>query len=154
MDSVQQVNSVRYAMVGLKLYNKMVHKLVHQIQQSPKDFDVVVSILNGGRKLGHDISSALQLPLRHVTISRYDGNDDKRTMPVIDAGSYNFSQWQNPLVVDDLVDDGITMRLFFNHFGPAKSAVLFYKLGTVPVADFFIDLKPNKWVVFPWEQQS
>jgi len=142
------VSQVEECYLGGRECIKLIRKLTKHVEwahlQDP--FDVVVYIARGGRQIGKRIARRLQIPVRHVTISRYHGRVN------IHHGTYRICDWKNPLVVDDVVDDGITLRLFYNHFGPATTASLYYKLGTLPRPAYFAALKPNKWIVFPWEK--
>ena len=123
-------------------------KLYHQVKASGYPFDVVVSIANGGFHIGSRLAEKMNLPHQSVKISRY-GRSGSRKEPLIKNISYTHSRC--PLVVDDLIDDGTTLSLFFRYFDLAKSAVLFYNPDGRVKPDFYVRYKPNMYVVFPWE---
>lgn len=57
------------------------------------------------------------------------------------------------LVIDDLVDRGITMRLLRSLLPQAVVAVLYAKPEGLPLADHVVEVFPQEaWLDFPWER--
>ena len=55
----------------------------------------------------------------------------------------------NTLIVDELVDTGVTMKRYHNY----SIAVLYRKDHTIIEPDYFASTI-NKWVIFPWEKKG
>lgn len=128
----------------------MILNLVRKIIDSKRNFTRVVGIANGGLPVSTCIAEALDLPHESVRISHYDGSV-LRDMPIIEG---QLTQPTSNLIVDDLIDGGLTYRTFVEHFGLEGNAmaVLFWNTEG-PKPDFYAAEKPAGWVVFPYEEE-
>jgi hypoxanthine phosphoribosyltransferase len=126
----------------------MTRELVKQVRSSGIRFHQVVGIANGGLPVSVPIADALGLPHTSVRISHYDGRILRDT-PIIQGELRHLT---HNLVVDDLIDEGWTYNTYAEHFGFELSAmaVLFWNTAG-PEPDFYVEEKPDDWIVFPWE---
>jgi len=128
--------------------DQKIDQLARNIQSMGWEIQRVVSIANGGLYIGKRIAAILDLPHESVRISRYDG-ETKRVPPIV-AGK--LTQPTGNLIVDDLIDEGGTLDLFDEHFGLEGNAVaVLYHSPGQPHA-YFLETKPQAWIVFPWEK--
>jgi hypoxanthine phosphoribosyltransferase len=135
-----------------KAFGEMLENLTKQVIESKREFKRVVGIERGGLRISLPLAIALNIPHQSVRISHYDGCEKREAPKVTYLEGVN--EMGNCLIVDDLIDTGATMETFDEVFGLEKNAVavLFWKRGTRK-PDFYVDEKPEKWIVFPWEEQ-
>jgi hypoxanthine phosphoribosyltransferase len=126
-----------------------VNTLINQIQKSGKQYDYVVGIRNGGTHISPQIAIALGLTHKSVKISYYEEESNwPGVVPTIDDKDFT---WQpNGLLVDDLIDQGLTVKAFKSYFGPIDVAVLFWKEDSIK-PEYYVYKKPDAWLVFSWE---
>jgi hypoxanthine phosphoribosyltransferase len=120
----------------------MIERLAQMIDSTK--YDSVVGIAFGGLNVSMPLAQKLGLPHFSVRISHYNGRVPRET-PIVEG--------QLPvgkcLVVDDLIDDGFTMRTFEKYFGKCDTAVLLWKVGSYMPTYYAVE-KPQEWVNFPW----
>jgi hypoxanthine phosphoribosyltransferase len=128
--------------------NELVEILINKIDIN--NINQIVGIKNGGLHISKLLARKLHLPHASVYISRYNGKKI-REKPII-KGSLFPSRYN--LIVDDLVDSGETFKLFDEYFGLEGNftAVLFWNPDCHFIPDYFAEIKPNEWLIFPWEQ--
>jgi hypoxanthine phosphoribosyltransferase len=128
--------------------DEMVWQLAHQIWASEHCFWRVVGIENGGLPVSKPLATILRLPHESIRISCYDG-EILRPVPIVSGCP---SQSTNNLIVDDLIDERHTINTYDKHFGLEGNAVavLFWN-PIAPKPDFYVEEKPDGWIVFPWE---
>ena len=130
--------------------NQMIDELIEKIQSSGECFTQVIGIKNGGIPISTRIAQILNVAHTPVRISHYVG-DTKRQSPVVHTADIPNG---HVLVVDDLVDTGATMSTFYHYFGNhGMIAVLFWNTRAQPKPDFYVQEKPDAWIVFPWEKE-
>ena len=134
----------RHLKITVNKITCMLEQLVQMIEPNKAKYSGIIGIAYGGLNVSIPLAMRLRLPHHSVHISCYKGTV-KRTLPLLE----NKKLPANCLVVDDLIDDGTTMALFQEKYGPMDSAVLFLKPGGV--ATYFVDYKPESWIFFPWE---
>jgi hypoxanthine phosphoribosyltransferase len=129
--------------------NEMISLLVCKVFKSQRKFQGVVGIANGGLNISTKVAASLELPHSSVHISFYDGTV-KRKEPKI---TLTDKPTKNVLIVDDLIDEGNTLKAFDEVYGLEGNAVavLFWNKNSLFVPDFYISEKPNAWIIFPWE---
>jgi len=127
----------------------MIKELAWQVQISGYRLAQVVGIANGGLPVSEPLADLLGLPHESVRISHYDGQILRAT-PIIEGC---LSHPVGNLIVDDLIDAGWTHNTFAKHFGfeGNEMAVLFWNPAG-PEPEFWVDEKPDAWVVFPWNK--
>lgn len=59
------------------------------------------------------------------------------------------------LVVDDIADTGITLsKLKAEVYNGADIATLHYATDSIVKPKFYVDLKNDDWIVYPWENEN
>ena len=124
--------------------NHLISSLTRKIIKSNIRFDIVVGIANGGLNISVPIAKSLKLPHKSVIIQTRDQH-------VIDTIDYNPSN-KKVLVVDDIIDSGLTFKLFNQHFGKAQFATLCYREYSPKIE--FVELLVHEYIVFPWEVEN
>jgi len=129
--------------------DEMVQVLINQIKDSGNQYDYVVGIRNGGINISIPVAEALGLPHKSVKISAYD---DMTKLKNVQINKGDFEWKPNGLIVDDLIDTGATITSFKKIIGGGDVAVLFWKKeADADDPEFYVEEKPDEWVVFPWE---
>lgn len=127
----------------------MVKSLAKAIKQSGLKFQQVIGIERGGLFISRPLAAMLGLPHDSIIISCYTATG-KRLAPIV-SGDYNTNL--DTLIVDDLIDGGTTMKLLAKYYPQKPSdavAVLFWNT-TSEEPDFYVEEKPEQWLIFPWE---
>ena len=132
---------------------QMIRKLADQINESKIKYDVVVGIANGGLNVSVPLAKILGLPHQSVHISYRHGDH-----PIVK--NIDFIPNGNVLVVDDLVDKGGTIYTCYKQYhilpivNRMDTAVLFCNLHTLHHIKYYVEPKPDCWIVFPWEDNN
>ena len=120
--------------------------------------DTIICIGRGGYVPGTYISHKLKVSKVYTIVTKsYNDDNTRGDFQLIQAPTLN-DEDQKILVVDDIVDSGITFReikKWFSVVYPTKDvtfASLLWKEQSV-FADVVYGAvaKPDSWVVFPWE---
>ena len=129
--------------------NEMIDLLISKILQSQRKFQAVIGIANGGLNISTKVAAGLGLPHSSVHISFYDGTVKRKEPQII----LTDKPTKNVLIVDDLIDEGNTLKAFDEVYGLEGNAVavLFWNKKSFFVPDFYVAEKPNAWIIFPWE---
>lgn len=113
----------------------------------------IVAITRGGLVPGAIL--ARELNVRHVDtvcVSSYDDQDQRVTPEIIKSVSGDGKNW---LVVDDLVDTGVTVQVVKKMLPKAHYAALYAKPQGKPTIDTFVtEVSQDTWIVFPWEEAT
>lgn len=144
-------------------YHQKIEDLATQIYASNWKFDQILCLARGGLRVGDTLSRIYKKPLAIMSVSSYGGDNDRVrgqltlsrsiTMTTATLGS-------RLLLVDDLVDSGITLAQTLNWLkqqqeyaiAKIKTAVLWYKACSVIEPDFYVDyLEDNPWIRQPFE---
>ena len=140
-----------------RYYRKLVKDLITKIYTA-HSIDLVVAIGRGGIIPALLFSHSYDISLAYFSISRYSKTQGRKVTTNGWAGFKKAAK--NIVLLDDLVDKGITMQfatqqcLHKNPLAKIWTAVLFKKSCTKYQPDFYIhQLKPDEWVVFPYENQ-
>ena len=144
-------------------YDDLVEQLAVQVQQSGLQFDQIVCLARGGMRIGDVLSRVFKIPLAILATSSY--RDAKGT----EQGGLNIAPQitstagplcGNILLVDDLVDSGVTFAAVSDHLRRSfplitllKTAVLWQKAVSVVKPDFVVAvLETNPWIHQPFER--
>lgn len=144
-------------------YHQKIEQLAITIHQSDWTFNQIICLAKGGLRVGDILSRIYDLPLAILSTSSYGGpNNQVRgsitfahdlTMTTPNLGSH-------VLLVDDLVDSGITLqktlvwldRKYGFYIEDIRTAVLWYKDCSVITPDYYVDYLPdNPWIHQPFE---
>ncbi|MEI8402518.1 MAG: phosphoribosyltransferase family protein [Alcaligenaceae bacterium] len=143
-------------------YDDLIEQLAVQVQQSGFQFDQILCLARGGMRIGDVLSRVFNVPLAILATSSYRGA--KGT----EQGALNIAQQVtsasgplsgNILLVDDLVDSGVTFSSVCDHLlhtfpliTAIKTAVLWQKAVSVFKPDYVVTvLETNAWIHQPFE---
>lgn len=137
----------------------MINDLVDQINKNNEQFTHIVGIANGGLNISKPLANKLKLPHKSITIRFYGDSKIHTEKPK----EINFKELEDIdnnhkiLLVDDLIDSGISMKYFKNTINiNHKIAVLYWnktnKYSITP--EYYCYEKPNMWIDFFWETKN
>jgi len=154
-------------------YHHKIEQLALKIYQSGWKFNQIVCLAKGGLRVGDVLARLYDVPLAILSTASYGGNGDDRDdeRSVKDhRGTLVFSDdltkttqhlGSHILLVDDLVDSGITLqktipwldRKYGFYIEEVRSAVLWYKSCSIIRPDYYVDyLDHNPWIHQPFEK--
>ncbi|HLU15543.1 MAG TPA: phosphoribosyltransferase [Burkholderiaceae bacterium] len=143
-------------------YHRLIEQLALQIHESGWKFDKILCLARGGMRVGDVISRIFDVPLGILATSSYreaagtlQGQLDIAQYITITRGSLDGAV----LLIDDMVDTGLTFNRVFEHLlreFPAitelRSAVLWWKGHSQAVPDYYVEKLPtNPWIHQPFE---
>jgi uncharacterized protein len=143
-------------------YHRQIERLGLAIHESGWHFDSLLCLARGGLRVGDVISRIYDMPLAILAASSYR-EAAGRSQGVLDIGEYiTMTQTElsgHLLLVDDLVDSGVTLNRVVVHLRqryPAvtelRSAVIWYKACSSFVPDYYVEYLPtNPWIHQPFE---
>jgi uncharacterized protein len=129
-------------------YHHTIETLAIAVDQSGWSFNQIVCLAKGGVRVGDTLARLFDVPLAILTFSR------DLTMTTPNLGN-------RVLVVDDLVDSGITLkkslvwldRQYGFYIDEVRTAVLWYKACSEFAPDYYVDYLPdNPWIHQPFER--
>ena len=143
-------------------YHSAIEELALKIHASGWQFDQILCLARGGLRPGDVLSRLFRMPLAILSTSSY--RDDAGTIRgELDIAS-TFTSTAGPLsgnvlLVDDLVDSGVTLLKVQQHLQThcplvkeVRSAVIWYKACSVTQPDYYVDYLPdNPWIIQPFE---
>lgn len=144
-------------------YHRAIEKLALAVHESGWKFDQVLCLARGGVRPGDIISRIFDLPLAILSTSSY------REEAGTQQGELDIAKYitmtkgvlgGRVLLVDDLVDSGVTLERVQQHlkeYFPAvteiKSAVIWCKACSSVRPDFYLEyLAGNPWIHQPFEE--
>jgi len=134
-------------------------KLAEKINSSNFNPEILIAITRGGLVPGRIISSLLSNPRLYCIKYEYYDKDDKPTKFPQLTQTLSFDlKGKKILLIDEIADTGDTLRealKYLNslHAEEVKTAVMHYKPHSSFHPDYSIE-KTNKWIVYPWEEES
>jgi uncharacterized protein len=148
--------------VSWQEYDRAIEALALRIHESGWRFDLILCLARGGLRPGDILSRIFNLPLGILSASSYRGNEGRKQgdLDIADHISLNKGTVAgNILLVDDLVDSGITLQQVqhrlvdqFPTIKEVRTAVIWYKACSVFVPDFYLSYLPsNPWIHQPFE---
>jgi len=144
-------------------YYQTIEQLAIQIDQSGWQFNQIVCIAKGGLRVGDIFSRLFKQPLAIMSASSYGGkkNQIRGDIKLSRHLAMTTPQLGNQvLVVDDLVDSGVSLRVTIDwlkqHYQAEieelRSAVLWRKDCSVIIPDYYVHYLPdNPWIHQPFE---
>ena len=133
-----------------------------------KKYEAIICIASGGLIPGKILSELMDLPLGIVSVQRYKRGC--RTKLLSETISNTNIIWvgnrlkgiKSVLIVDDIIDSGITMQKVTNALRNFTSitdinlAVLYYKTPEIDLSKYriykFATCDSKTWLEFPWEK--
>lgn len=143
-------------------YHRLIERLCLLIHESTWRFDSLLCLARGGLRVGDVISRIYDVPLAILAASSYRAASGTR-QGRLDIGEYITMTSDvlsgNLLLVDDLVDSGVTLARVVDHLKsryPAvrevRTAVIWYKACSAFRPDYFVQhLQTNPWIHQPFE---
>ncbi|MFA4912546.1 MAG: phosphoribosyltransferase [Alcaligenaceae bacterium] len=143
-------------------YHRLIERLGQNVFHSGWEFDQILCLARGGVRVGDVLSRIFDVPLGILATSSYreaagtkQGDLDIAQFITITRGTLS----GKVLLVDDMVDTGLTFNKVYEHLQrqfPAiteiKSAVLWWKGHSQVTPDYFVDKLPtNPWIHQPFE---
>jgi hypoxanthine phosphoribosyltransferase len=143
-------------------YERSIVKLALAVHESGWKFDQILCLARGGMRPGDLFSRIFDLPLAILSTSSY--REDEGTS----RGSLDIAKYitmtkgvlsGKVLLLDDLVDSGVTLQQVQEHLKenfPAvtevRSAVIWWKACSAMQPDYYLDHLPtNPWIHQPFE---
>jgi hypoxanthine phosphoribosyltransferase len=157
------VSSDKDLWVSWDEYHRNIEKLAQIVHGSGWQFDQVLCLARGGLRPGDVFSRIFDVPLAILSTSSYReeagtvrGALDIAKFITITKGELS----GKVLLVDDLVDSGVTLenvqghlREYFPAVTEVKSAVIWCKACSSVRPDFYLDYLPsNPWIHQPFEE--
>jgi hypoxanthine phosphoribosyltransferase len=144
-------------------YHRSIVKLAQMVHESGWKFDQVLCLARGGLRPGDIFSRIFDVPLAILSTSSYR-EESGTSRGALDIAKY-ITMTQGALagrvlLVDDLVDSGVTLEKVQHHLKEnfpsvteVRSAVIWYKACSTVRPDFYLDyLATNPWIHQPFEE--
>jgi hypoxanthine phosphoribosyltransferase len=143
-------------------YHKAIERLAAKVHESGWHFNQIVCIARGGLRVGDVVSRIFKLPLAIIFTSSYvaEGGTQRGEISVSEHMSMMTPELgDRVLLVDDLVDTGVTLDVVKRHLAERhpgvkeiRSAVLWYKGVSRSKPDYFVEyLAESPWIHQPFE---
>ncbi|NJP08442.1 MAG: phosphoribosyltransferase [Leptolyngbyaceae cyanobacterium RU_5_1] len=144
-------------------YHQKIEQLAVNIYQSNWHFNQIICLAKGGLRVGDILARIYDLPLAILATSSYGGTNNQVRGSITFARDLTMTTanlGNHILLVDDLVDSGITLqktlvwldRNYGFYVEEIRTAVLWYKDCSVIAPDYYVDYLPdNPWIHQPFE---
>ncbi|NHN83629.1 xanthine phosphoribosyltransferase [Acetobacter musti] len=115
-------------------------------------FRGIVAVTRGGLIPAAIIARELDCRLiESISVVTYQ-NEEERGEPTIIKDPEAAGDGEGFLVIDDLVDSGITAQVVRRRLPKAVFACLYAKPSGKPLTDLFVvEVPQDTWVLFPWD---
>jgi|GEM_PF-27993 len=142
-------------------YNQKIEQLATKIYDSGWEFNQILCLARGGLRVGDILSRIYNLPLAILAASSYTISGEQGKLKLASAiTSASATLGDKILLVDDLVDSGVTLQQTLNwlknhqeySIEQVKTAVIWYKSSSSIEPDFYVDfLTDHGWIHQPFE---
>jgi len=145
-------------------YHTKIETLAATIHRSGWSFNQIVCLARGGLRIGDTLSRLYDVPMAILSASSYGGNEGRNRSTLVfseDLTKTTLHLGSRILLVDDLVDSGITLqktlpwldRKYGFYIEEVRTAVIWYKACSVIKPDYYVDyLDNNPWIHQPFEK--
>ena len=146
-------------------YHRLIERLALAVHTSGWEFDQILCIARGGLRVGDTLSRILDRPLAIISTASYagEGGTERGALTIASAVTMTTaSLGPRLLLVDDLVDSGVTLeavkahlldRARFPEVREVRTAVLWYKACSACRPDYFVEhLADSPWIHQPFER--
>ena len=143
-------------------YHRLIERLGLSIHESGWQFDSLLCLARGGLRVGDVISRIYDMPLAILAASSYRASAGTE-QGSLDIGEFitmtGGSLTGNLLLVDDLVDSGVTLTRVIDHLrlryaaiADVRTGVIWYKACSTFRPDYYVQHLPtNPWIHQPFE---
>jgi hypothetical protein len=144
-------------------YHQKIEQLAIKIDQSGWEFNQILCLARGGLRVGDILSRLFRQPLAILATASYGGAEGRIQEALTIAPHLTMTGdrlGSHLLLVDDLVDSGITLKVvpdwLQQHYSTdiveIRTAVIWYKSCSTVVPDYYVDYLPdNPWIHQPFE---
>jgi len=146
-------------------YYSTVDRLAASLHESEWEFNQIVCIAKGGLRIGDTLARLFDVPLAVMATSSYQGVGSSSRRGEIVFSQHlamtTLSLGSRVLLVDDLVDSGITLErsvAWLQHYhgfsiDMIRTAVLWHKSCSVITPDYYVThLQDDPWIHQPFEK--
>ena len=144
-------------------YHRAIEELAALVHRSGWKFDQILCLARGGLRPGDVLSRLFNVPLAILSTSSYREEAGSKQGELAIASHVTVPTGTlegRVLLVDDLVDSGVTLDKVQKHLGEAfpgvtevRSAVIWYKERSCMRPDYFLQyLEGNPWIMQPFEE--
>jgi len=134
-------------------FNDGINSIVEQIKYQNYKFDYIIGIARGGLIPATVLAYKFKKPILLIEWSNRDSG-----IKNISSEVYQIIQNNRILLVDDILDSGLTIKQLSNYISNFKTATLVYNIEQDVPCDFYhvkIDRNVNKeWVTFWWDTEE
>ena len=143
-------------------YHALIERLALQVHEADWEFDQILCLARGGLRIGDVLSRIFDRPLAILTTSSYrnDAGTTQDTLHIAHSVTSTAARLEGRvLLVDDMVDSGVTLakvcehlRLHYSGITELRTGVLWFKAQSCFTPDFFVHrLETNPWIHQPFE---
>jgi len=143
-------------------YHRDIERLAAKVHAEGRQFDQIVCVARGGLRVGDTLSRIFKVPLAIISASSYTGEAGMVRGEITVAKHMTMtseSLGERLLLVDDLVDSGVTLEVVKRHLlesrpkvKEVRTAVLWYKACSQCKPDYYVHYLPgNPWIHQPFE---
>ena len=145
---------VEFRYISWPEYGNLAEALAEKVRSGGKKFDLVIGIARGGMPVAMVVSDHLGVKVDFINVKSYDGIG-RRTAPRILSTVTEDIEGESVLIVDDLVDQGDTIKTLKQYLDEHRpkvleTAVLFKKPWSKIDPEYYLEVV-DRWVVFPFE---
>ncbi len=144
-------------------YHASIERLARLVHESGWQFNQIICIARGGLRVGDMISRIFDLPLAILSTSSYTGEAGTVRGEITVAEQITMTSehlGDRVLVVDDLVDSGITLEVVrdtiaqrYPHVQALRTAVIWHKACSKVKPDYAaLYLPDDPWIHQPFER--
>ncbi|GBR52472.1 xanthine phosphoribosyltransferase [Gluconobacter sphaericus] len=153
MTANQTPKTVHYATVTWDQLHRDARLLAATLMQEHGSFRGIVAITRGGlipaAILGREMGCRL---IESVSVISYAGEEGTQHEPKVVKPPVAAGDGEGFLIVDDLVDSGVTARIVRELLPKAVFACLYAKPEGKPFTDHYVtEVAQDTWVLFPWD---
>ena len=153
MTANQTPQTVHYATVTWDQLHRDARLLAATLMQKHGPFRGIVAITRGGlipaAILGREMGCRL---IESVSVISYAGEEGTQHEPKVVKPPVAAGDGEGFLIVDDLVDSGVTARIGRELLPKAVFACLYAKPEGKPFTDHYVtEVAQDTWVLFPWD---
>jgi hypoxanthine phosphoribosyltransferase len=141
-------------------YHKKIEDLAMLINRSGWHFDQILCLARGGLRVGDTLSRLFGVPLAILSTSSYIEKEQNILTIAEHVTMCSETLRGNILLVDDLVDSGVTLNKVLDYLSERfpdikeiKTAVIWFKSCSIVNPDFSLDYIPEDlWIHQPFEE--
>ncbi len=145
-------STVTYATVTWDQLHRDARSLAAMLMSGPA-FRGIVAITRGGLIPAAIVARELECRLiESVSVISYAAEAGTQAEPAVLKPPSAAGDGEGFLIIDDLVDSGVTARVVRDMLPKARFACLYAKPAGRPTADFFVaEVPQDTWILFPWD---